>query len=74
MPNDTTVCKFRHLLEAHSLGDRLFALKGEYLQEKGIQVNTGTIVDAASNDAPSSTKNKEKARELQMHQTKKGNQ
>lgn len=74
MPNDTTVCKFRHLLEAHNLGDRLFALNGEYLQENGMQVNTGTIVDAAIIDAPSSTKNKEKARELQMHQTEKGNQ
>jgi len=74
VPDETTVCKFRHLLEAHNLGDRLFALIGEYLQENGVKVNTGTIVDATIIDAPSSTKNKDKARDPEMHQTKKGNQ
>ncbi len=74
VPDETTVCKFRHLLEAHNLGDRLFALIGEYLQENGMQVSTGTIVDATIIDAPSSTKNKDKARDPEMHQTKKGNQ
>ena len=74
VPDETTVCKFRHLLEAHNLGDRLFALIGEYLQENGMKVNTGTIVDATIIDAPSSTKNKDKARDPEMHQTKKGNQ
>lgn len=73
-PDETTVCKFRHLLEAHNLGDQLFALIGEYLQENGMQVSTGTIVDATIIDAPSSTKNKDKARDPEMHQTKKGNQ
>ena len=73
-PDETTVCKFRHLLEAHKLGDQLFALIGEYLQENGMQVSTGTIVDATIIDAPSSTKNKDKARDPEMHQTKKGNQ
>ncbi len=51
-PDESTVCKFRHRLEAHNLGDRLFALINDYLQENGLAVNTGTIVDA-----PSSTKN-----------------
>jgi len=73
-PDETTVCKFRHLLEAHNLGDRLFELINAYLQENGLKVSTGTIVDATIIDAPSSTKNKEKARDPEMHQTKKGNQ
>jgi len=73
-PDETTVCKFRHLLEAHNLGDQLFVLINEYLQENGLKVSTGTIVDATIIDAPSSTKNKDKARDPEMHQTKKGNQ
>jgi IS5 family transposase len=73
-PDETTVCKFRHLLEAHNLGDQLFALIAEYLEENGLTVNTGTIVDATIIDAPSSTKNKDGKRDPEMHQTKKGNQ
>ena len=73
-PDETTVCKFRHLLEAHNLGDQLFVLINEYLHENGLKVSTGTIVDATIIDAPSSTKNKDKARDPEMHQTKKGNQ
>lgn len=74
VPDETTICKFRHLLEAHDLGDQLFALIGEYLQENGIKVSTGTIVDATIIDAPSSTKNKEGKRDPEMHQTRKGKQ
>jgi len=73
-PDETTVCKFRHLLEAHNLGDRLFELINEYLQDNGLKVSTGTIVDATIIEAPSSTKNKDKARDPEMHQTRKGNQ
>ena len=73
VPDETTVCKFRHLLEAHNLGGRLFALVNEYLAENGLNVRTGTIVDATLIDAPSSTKNKEGKRDPEMHQTKKGN-
>jgi IS5 family transposase len=73
-PDETTVCKFRHLLEAHNLGDQLFALIAEYLQENGLKISTGTIVDATIIDAPSSTKNREGKRDPEMHQTKKGNQ
>jgi IS5 family transposase len=73
-PDETTICKFRHLLEAHNLGDQLFALIAEYLQENGLKVNTGTIVDATIIEAPSSTKNQEGKRDPEMHQTKKGNQ
>lgn len=73
-PDETTICKFRHLLERHNLGDRLFELINEYLQENGMKINTGTIVDATIITAPSSTKNKDKARDPEMHQTRKGNQ
>lgn len=73
-PDESTICNFRHLLEAHNLGDRLFALIGEYLQDNGLKVNTGTIVDATIISAPSSTKNREGKRDPEMHQTKKGNQ
>ena len=74
VPDETTICKFRHLLEANNLGDQLFALIGDYLQENGIKVSTGTIVDANIIDAPSSTKNKEGKRDPEMHQTRKGKQ
>ncbi len=73
-PDETTICKFRHLLEAHNLGERLFVLIGEYLAEKGMKVTRGTIVDATIINAPGSTKNRKKARDPEMHQTKKGNQ
>src|SRR3990172_8647109 len=73
-PDETTVCKFRHLLEQHGMGQRLFEEVGRHLQTKGLKVSTGTIVDATIINAPSSTKNQSKARDPEMHQTKKGNQ
>jgi len=73
-PDETTICKFRHLLEAHNLGQKLFAIIGDYLAENGLRVSTGTIVDATIINAPSSTKNRDNARDPEMHQTKKGNQ
>ena len=74
VPDETTICKFRHLLEAHQLGAHLFARIGAYLAQQGLQVSRGTIVDATIIAAPSSTKNRQKARDPEMHQTKKGNQ
>jgi IS5 family transposase len=74
VPDETTICKFRHLLEARDLGARLFELMQEYLQENGFRIGRGTIVDATLIAAPSSTKNKEQQRDPEMHQTKKGNQ
>jgi len=73
-PDETTVCKFRHLLEQHGLGKRIFEEVGRHLQSQGLKVSTGTIVDATIINAPSSTKNKDNARDPEMHQTKKGNQ
>lgn len=74
VPDETTICKFRHLLETHQLGQQLFARIGEYLTKQGLQVSRGTIVDATIISAPSSTKNRTKERDPEMHQTKKGNQ
>jgi IS5 family transposase len=74
VPDETTICKFRHLLEKHDLGKRIFEEIGGHLQQCGFQVAKGTIVDATIISAPSSTKNKEKARDPEMCQTKKGNQ
>ena len=74
VPDETTVCRFRHLLEAHDLGRRLFDEVQRHLAAKGLKVATGTIVDATIISAPCSTKNAQKARDPEMHQTKKGNQ
>lgn len=74
VPDETTLCKFRHLLERHDLGAKLFEEVGRHLQALGMKVNTGTMVDATIINAPSSTKNKDKARDPEMHQTRKGNQ
>ena len=73
-PDETTICKFRHLLEAHQLGQQLFARIRTYLAAHGLKVNRGTIVDATIISAPSSTTNRTKERDPEMHQTKKGNQ
>lgn len=74
VPDATTLLKFRHLLEQHQLGERLFAEVGRVLQLSGITLKTGTIVDATLIAAPSSTKNAKKERDPEMHQTRKGKQ
>jgi len=61
-------------MEKYNLRDQLFHLVIEYLKESGMQVSRGTIVDASIINAPSSTKNKKKERDPEMHQTRKGNQ
>jgi IS5 family transposase len=74
VPDATTLLKFRHLLETHQLGEALFAKVGEVLQASGLKVGAGTIVDATIIAAPSSTKNADKQRDPEMHQTRKGKQ
>ncbi len=74
VPDETTICNFRHLMEKNNLGDELFRLVNVYLVENGMKLNRGTIVDATIINAPSSTKDKEKSRDPDMHQTRKGNQ
>src|SRR5271167_1846494 len=74
VPDETTVCKFRHLLEEHGLGGEMLETVNLHLQSRGVRITTGTIVDATIIHAPSSTKNREAKRDPEMHQTKKGNQ
>lgn len=73
-PDETTVCKFRHLLEKHGLAEHMFKAVSKHLRDKGLKLSQGTIVDATILGAPSSTKNRDKARDPAMRQTKKGNQ
>ncbi len=77
VPDETTVCKFRHLLERHGLhptdedlsvgtpglGAKIFARVNGYLESRGVKIGTGTIVDATLIEAPSSTKNKQGKRD-----------
>ena len=72
VPDATTLTKFRKLLHDKKLGEALFAKVGQELQARGFKVNTGTIVDATLIAAPSSTKNTDKARDPEMHSTRKG--
>ena len=74
VPDETTICRFRHLLEAHDFGRRMFEFIHEHLEAKGLRLSSRTIVDATIIQAPSSTKNEDKTRDREMHQTKKGNQ
>src|SRR6266581_1957511 len=71
-PDETTVCKFRHLLEEHQLGEQILGQVNLHLQAQGVRITTGTIVDATILHAPTSTKNREQQRDPEMHQTKKG--
>ena len=74
VPDETTVCKFRHLLEEHGLGGEILQTVNLFLQSRGVRITTGTIVDATIIHAPSSTKNREQKRDPAMHQTRKGKQ
>ena len=73
-PDETTVCKFRHLLERNKLGKTLLKAVNDHLRRSGIKIANGTIVDATIINAPSSTKNRDGKRDPQMHQTAKGRQ
>jgi IS5 family transposase len=74
VPDETTACKFRHLLEEHGLGGEILQAVNLYLESQGVKITTGTIVDATLIHAPSSTKNREQERDPEMHQAKKGKQ
>ena len=73
-PDETTICRFRHLLETHDLCGMMLDAVNLHLEAKGIKIATGTIVDATIIHAPSSTRNASGQRDPEMHQTKKGNQ
>lgn len=74
VPDATTLLKFRHLMEKSQLGEAFFKSINNLIETSGHIMHGGTIVDATIIGAPSSTKNREKARDPEMHQTKKGNQ
>ena len=74
VPDETTILNFRHLLERHGLGKALFEQVNRHLASRGLKVAGGTIVDATIIAAPSSTQNEAKARDPEMHQTRKGQQ
>lgn len=73
-PDATTLLKFRRLLEKHELTSAMFDEVKAVLSERGLLMREGTMVDATLIAAPSSTKNKDKSRDPEMHQTKKGNE
>lgn len=74
LPDETTILRFRHLLQKHKLADQMLATVNEVLRDKGLMLRAGTVVDATLIGAPSSTKNATGERDPEMHQTKKGNQ
>ena len=74
IPDETTILHFRHLLERHALDEALLAAINAQLAAQGLRLTAGTIVDASIIAAPSSTKNRARARDPEMHQTKKGNE
>lgn len=74
IPDESTICKFRHLLERHNLAQAIFDEVRALLEEEGLLLKSGTLIDATLIAAPGSTKNAGKSRDPQMSQTKKGNQ
>ena len=73
LPDETTILRFRHLLERHELAVDMLRVVNDILQAKGLMMRTGTAVDATLISAPSSTKNADGARDPEMKQTRKGN-
>jgi len=73
LPDETTILRFRHLLEQHDLATDMLRVVNDILQAKGLMMRKGTVVDATLISAPSSTKNADGERDPEMHQTKKGN-
>jgi len=74
LPDESTILRFRHLLDKHKLAEQILAVVNELLRGKGLMLKAGTVVDATLIAAPSSTKNQDGERDPEMHQTKKGNQ
>src|SRR5665647_2515072 len=74
LPDESTILRFRHRLEKHKLAEKILATVNELLSQRGLLLKTGTVVDATLIAAPTSTKNKDQARDPDMHSSKKGNQ
>jgi IS5 family transposase len=74
LPDESTILRFRHRLEKHKLAKQILSVVNDLLTQQGLLLKTGTVVDATLIPAPSSTKNKDKARDPAMHSSKKGQQ
>ena len=74
MPDESTILRFRHRLDKHKLAEQILATVNDLLVGKGLLLKVGTAVDATLIAAPTSTKNKDKTRDPEMHSSKKGNQ
>ena len=74
LPDESTILRFRHRLEKHKLADQILETVNDLLAQRGWLLKAGTAVDATLIAAPSSTKNKDKARDPEMHSSQKGNQ
>jgi IS5 family transposase len=74
LPDESTILRFRHLLEKHKLAEQILGVINELLSDKGLLLKAGTVVDATLIAAPSSTKNQSGERDPEMHQSKKGAQ
>lgn len=74
LPDESTILRFRHLLEKHELTAQILTVVNDLLRGKGLMLRAGTVVDATLIAAPSSTKNASGERDPEMHQSKKGKQ
>ena len=74
LPDESTILRFRHFLEAHQLAIQMLASVNAWLIDRGLMLKTGRVIDATLIAAPTSTKNSTGERDPEMHQTKKGNQ
>jgi IS5 family transposase len=74
LPDESTILRFRHRLEKHKLSEQILKVVNDLLTQRGLLLKTGTVVDATLIAAPTSTKNKDKARDPEMHSSQKGNQ
>ncbi len=74
LPDESTILRFRHRLEKHKLAEQILVTVNELLTQRGLLLKAGTAVDATLIAAPTSTKNKDRARDPEMHASKKGNQ
>ena len=74
LPDESTILKFRHLLEAHALTGEMLRVVNDELERRGALLKGGTMVDATIIHAPGSTKNQDKQRDPEMRSTRKGNQ
>lgn len=72
LPDESTILRFRHVLEKHKLAERILATVKLMLSAKGLMLSSGTVVNATLISAPSSTKNTSGERDPEMHQSKKG--